>query len=117
MTRRHQLRVYQEARNFNKEIGLWIIRAELPGYLRNQLGRAALSVMLNIAEGSTRFTGPDQRHFYIIARSSLNEVSAIIDYLEDVFPELQEQLESFDKSAESLSKQLFRLIEAQSKSK
>jgi four helix bundle protein len=117
MARRHQLRVYVEARQFNKRIGLWVMQAEIPGYLKSQLGRAALSVMLNIAEGSTRFTGPDQRHFFVIARSSLNEVSAIIDHLEDVFPDLQEQLKGFNESAESLSKQLFRLIEAQSKLK
>jgi four helix bundle protein len=114
MSRRHQLRVYQESRQFNKSIAQWMFSMQLPGYLKSQLGRAALSVMLNIAEGSSRFSSADQRHFYVIARSSLNEVSSILDHVQDVFPDSQEELNTFQEKAESLSKQLFRLIQIQS---
>jgi four helix bundle protein len=55
----------------------------LPGEsdLRNQLNRAAASILLNIAEGASRQSPPDKRRFYLFARGSLGEVGAAIDVL------------------------------------
>ena len=39
--------------------------------------------MLNIAEGSGRFTKPDKRNFYIFARGSVFECVAIFDIFKD----------------------------------
>jgi four helix bundle protein len=47
--------------------------------LADQLRRASLSIPLNIAEGSGKTTGPDQRRFYAIARGCALECAAIID--------------------------------------
>jgi four helix bundle protein len=47
--------------------------------MADQLRRAALSISLNIAEGSGKITGPDQRRFFSIARGSAMECAAIID--------------------------------------
>ena len=49
--------------------------------LRDQLERASLGVVLNIAEGAGRRSGPDKRRFYEMARGSATESSAIIDVL------------------------------------
>jgi four helix bundle protein len=49
--------------------------------LRDQLERASLGVVLNIAEGAGRVSGPDKRRFYEMARGSATESAAIIDVL------------------------------------
>ncbi len=47
--------------------------------LADQLRRASISISLNIAEGSGKGTGPDQRRFYSIARGSAMECAAVVD--------------------------------------
>ncbi len=60
------------------------IVAELPaGYaaVKDQFRRAALSVVLNIAEGYGKPGKQDQRRYYSIARGSAMECGAVIDVL------------------------------------
>ena len=47
--------------------------------LGDHFRRASLSIALNIAEGSGKSTGPDQRRFYAMARGSAMECAAILD--------------------------------------
>jgi four helix bundle protein len=55
-----KLDVYQKAKAFNSEVYLYIQMAKsLDSTTKNQLGRASLSIMLNIAEGSSRFSKAD----------------------------------------------------------
>ena len=51
------------------------------GALRDQLDRASVSVVLNIAEGSGRFTPAEKAHFYLIARGSAMECLAAVSLL------------------------------------
>ena len=51
------------------------------GALRDQLDRASVSVVLNIAEGSGRFGPADKAHFYLIARGSAMECLAALSLL------------------------------------
>ena len=51
------------------------------GALRDQLDRASVSIVLNVAEGAGRRTLPDKARFYTIARGSATECAAILDLL------------------------------------
>jgi four helix bundle protein len=49
------------------------------GYLADQLQRAALSIVLNIAEGAGKYSGDDKAAFYARARGSTTECAAVLD--------------------------------------
>ncbi|MEK7459420.1 MAG: four helix bundle protein [Patescibacteria group bacterium] len=80
---------------------------------RNQLRRASLSIVLNIAEGSGKFSHADKRNYYTCSRGSTYECVAIFDVLRA--EDLVSEIEYKDKYAryESLSKMLFGLIQSQ----
>jgi len=75
-----QLDVYQIAVRF-LPLAAAIADSLPPRYavIADQLRRASLSIPLNIAEGSGKSTGPDQRRFYTMARGSAMECAAIVD--------------------------------------
>ena len=65
--------------------------------LTNQVRRASVSVVSNIAEGFGRRTKADRVHFYDMARASLHEVQAQILIAKDVrylSPDVYEAIES-----------------------
>src|SRR5712692_8511889 len=49
--------------------------------LRDQLERASLSIVLNIAEGAGQRSRPSKARYYTIARGSANECAAALDVL------------------------------------
>lgn len=50
--------------------------------LTQQIKRAALSVYLNVAEGASRKSTVERKRFYEIARGSLIEIDAALDFAE-----------------------------------
>jgi four helix bundle protein len=74
------LQIYQQAVDFADAV------CELSGgfprgyyFLQDQLNRAALSIATNLAEGNGRFTNADRRHFFSIARGSLQECVPLLE--------------------------------------
>ncbi len=77
-----QLEVYKKAFQTNQKVyRLLKQNMRIVGYIKNQLGRASLSIMLNIAEGSAKFSAKDRRNFFVIARGSVFECSSLICFL------------------------------------
>ena len=81
-----KLEVYTIARQFVKESYKAVNQfpAEEKYVLVQQIKRAALSVHLNIAEGSSRKSEVERKRFYEIARGSLIEVDAALDVAADL---------------------------------
>ena len=75
-----KLIVYQKAVDFADKMAS--LTEEFPRgyrYLVDQLNRASLSVAANIAEGNGRFTIPDRRNFFGIARGSVQECVPLLE--------------------------------------
>jgi four helix bundle protein len=105
-----KLDIYQKAKTFNSDIRVFIKTSNLDPTTKDQLRRASFSIVLNIAEGSGRFTKPDRRNFYIISRSSTFECIAILDVLKDEKVLENNQYQKFYFQAEEISKMLFAMI-------
>ena len=105
-----KLNVYTKAKAYNKKVTTTLQENSFDSITYNQLRRASFSIMLNIAEGTGRYTNPDKRNFYVIARGSAFECIAIFDYLKD----LEMVTVSFYKEVygdlEEISKMLFAMI-------
>jgi four helix bundle protein len=106
--------VYQEAKEFHLRV-LRICRV-LPkrfSYLEDQLKRASLSVVLNIAEGSAKTSDREFRRYIGNALGSLNEIMAALEICkienlisEDEFYVLEGELRKLTKKLGSLYKKL-----------
>ncbi|MEK6580699.1 MAG: four helix bundle protein [Bdellovibrionota bacterium] len=67
-------RTYQLALNYYQQCeGL-----SVPTHLKDQLRRAASSIVLNLAEGSAKPTEKDRKRFYSIALGSYRETQAVL---------------------------------------
>ena len=77
------LEVYKRAKVFHIGCKNLIKTYKLESYTNYQLGRASLSIALNIAEVAGKFSRPDRRNFFITARASVYECVAILDILHD----------------------------------
>ncbi len=83
------------------------------GFLVNQLNRASLSISANIAEGNGRFTKPDRKNFFGIARGSVQECVPLLELArrrklltEEQHVELKNQLEEIARMLSGLIKGL-----------
>ena len=106
-----RLDVYQKAKQFNKDVYSFLRTSKtIDTVSKNQLRRASLSIVLNIAEGSSRFSKPDRRNFLVISRGSAFECVAVLDVLKEETVLSPEEFKAFYGKADELSRMLFRMI-------
>ena len=105
-----KLEVYKKAKHLNKSITTFLQQTKVDKVTHDQLRRALFSIMLNIAEGSGRFTNKDKRNFYVIARGSAFECVAILDYLCDLQQIEDIVYQQYYSFLEEISKMLYTLI-------
>ena len=106
-----KLLVYKKSKELNLEIKNEILSlGKLDRISKDQLRRAAMSVMLNIAEGTSRFSNADKRNFYVISRGSVIECVAILDLLTAEKSINAEVYNRFYLKAEEISKMLYAMI-------
>lgn len=104
------LDVYQKAKAFCILIHKQISNGNFDRTTTDQLRRASFSIMLNIAEGSSRFRNKDRKNFMVVARGSAFECAAIIDYLYEVSEIDKDASDNYLNNLEEISKMLFGLI-------
>lgn len=106
------LEVYQRAKQLNKNI-LKFCREEksLHFYIANQLSRASVSIVINIAEGSGKMTHKSEKNFYRIARGSVYECVSLFEIILEKRSIAQKQFDTYYNELETLSKMLFKLIQ------
>ncbi|MBT4937325.1 four helix bundle protein [Candidatus Peregrinibacteria bacterium] len=73
--------VYQKAELQYSKVLKILSNSTIDKNLKDQLKRASLSIVLNIAEGAGKFSKNDKKNFYVISKGSVNECVAIIRIL------------------------------------
>jgi len=97
--------VSQDSRDFYKEI-LSVLKTVQDYSLKDQLRRAVLSVMLNLAEGSAIKLDREFSRFIQLSLGSINEVVACLDVLAFTDQINPERLQRLYQESESIAKQL-----------
>jgi four helix bundle protein len=105
------LRVWQQTRLFVNSI--YDIMDEVRDYgFRDQIQRAAVSIMNNIAEGAESGSDAKYVNFLQISRGSCSEVRSMLYLCYDRKIIDKDKFDNLKTEAISISNQIFRLIEA-----
>ena len=101
--------IYQKIREFIKDI--YSLANKLPKTEKfgiiSQLTRAAISILLNLAEGSMRRSDKELNRFLLISLGSVGEVASILDICFDLDYISSSTHEEYMIKCESLAKQLY----------
>ena len=86
---------------------------QIDSYLRDQFRRASISMVINIAEGSGKFSKADKRNFYTTARGSVYECVSLFEIIFEEGETSKEVFKDFYNKFETISKMLLGLINSQ----
>jgi four helix bundle protein len=104
------LEVYKKSKKVYSSVTDLLNEIKPGRIITDQLSRASLSVVLNIAEGSGKFSKPDRRNFFVIARGSVFECVALLDVLREKGQISQETFDRYLKIYDELSRILYAMI-------
>ncbi len=107
--------VYQKAELQYSKVLKVLSSSKTDKNLNDQLKRASLSIILNIAEGAGKFSKNDKKNFYVISKGSVNECVAIIRILkieklitDELFNDIYSDLLEIAKMLSGLIKTLIK---------
>jgi four helix bundle protein len=105
------LEVYQKSVNFADEVSDIIEKLERGYYhIRDQFGRASLSISLNIAEGNGKWHIADRKKYFLTARGSAFECVPLLEICKRRKIITEEQHDSLKQKIKSISMMLSKLI-------
>lgn len=107
-----KLVAYQKAREVNKRIQKLLVGEKINSFLRDQLYRASLSMVINIAEGTGKLSKNDRKNFYVISRGSVFECASLLEMLCDENIINEDELKSLKSDLEQVSRLLSGLIKS-----
>ena len=106
-----RLEVYRKAHALTLRIlRILYVAKDIDPYMKDQLKRASLGVVLNIAEGTGRVSRADKKHFYTMARGSVFECVSMVKVLSDLELLNEGQYDQFYSGYEEISKMLLSLF-------
>ncbi|MFH1047040.1 MAG: four helix bundle protein [Patescibacteria group bacterium] len=105
-----KLIAYQKARNVNIKIQKLLIEIKVSAFLRDQLYRASISMVINIAEGTGKLSKSDRKNFYVISRGSVFECASLLEMLYDEKIVNNQELNNLKNDLEEVSRLLSGLI-------
>ncbi|HUT22403.1 MAG TPA: four helix bundle protein [Candidatus Bipolaricaulota bacterium] len=104
-----QFPVYQKAEFYYVKVLKILSDPKIDKNLKDQLKRASISIVLNIAEGAGKYSKNDKKNFYVVAKGSVNECVAIMRIMkierlldDDMFGKAYDDLEGIAKMLSGL---------------
>ncbi len=110
-----KLIAYQKARIVHKKIQKIVQEKKIHTFLRDQLYRASISMVINIAEGTGKLSKNDRKNFYVISRGSVFECASLLEIVHDENIIDSQTLNHLKSDLEEVSKLLSGLINSFSK--
>jgi four helix bundle protein len=98
------------ALQFHLDCKSMLLRIETNKNVKEQLTRASYSIPLNIAEGSGKFTNPDKRNYFVIARASVNECVSILEILWADGAINKNEFHALNDVCDQMSRMLYKMI-------
>ena len=109
-----KLEVYKKGKDLNKKVLKFLKNNKvIDSYVRDQLRRASISMVINIAEGSGKFSKADKRNFYTTSRGSVYECISLLEIILEEGQISQSEFQEFYNDFEEISKMLLSLINSQ----
>lgn len=105
-----KLIAYQKAKKINQKIQKLLIDKNIKNFIRDQLYRASVSMIINIAEGTGKLSKNDRKNFYVISRGSVFECASLLELLCDENVLNNDELNSLKLDLEEVSRLLSGLI-------
>jgi four helix bundle protein len=106
-----KLDVYQVVKEQNIKALKYIYSdTKLDDYIKEQWKHASLSILLNLAEGTSRMTNADKKEYLAIARGSVFESVAILDTLKGLNLIEDSLYKEFYDNYETISKMLLGMF-------